>query len=100
MLFQKGTLEFGCLKEGRFNVENGTKELCDESFKMPQVMKDIFIQLPNPSPALVRDLSVAGFLIMETKLILMTLDSPGGYVCRVNRLTPLIFPDTIETFNR
>ncbi|CAO3682794.1 unnamed protein product [Rhizopus stolonifer] len=42
-------------------------------------------------PSFVRKLAMEGFLMMETKLTLMIVDSPVGYVWSVNRITPLKF---------
>ncbi|KAL0084652.1 hypothetical protein J3Q64DRAFT_1610512, partial [Phycomyces blakesleeanus] len=67
---------------------------------MPKVLKDIFVHITNSSPSLVCELTVVGFLIMEAKLILLVMDSPTSYVCRVNRLTPLKVPELVEEFGR
>jgi hypothetical protein len=64
MLFKTNSMEFGCTECGRFGVFNNTKELTEGTFKMPKVMKDMFVYLSNSSPSLVRKLAVVGFLIM------------------------------------
>ena len=64
MLFKANSMEFGCNECGRFGVYNNTKELTEGTFKMPKVMKDMFVHMTNSSPSLVRDLAVAGFLLM------------------------------------
>lgn len=69
MLFKANSMEFGCTECGRFGVYKNTKELTEGTFKMPKVMKDMFVHLSNSSPSLVSDLAVAGFLLMGIALL-------------------------------
>ncbi len=64
MIFNADQMEYGCLECGRFNNLNSTKELMDGSFKLPVVMKEMFVNLCNASPTLINDLHVVAFMIL------------------------------------
>ncbi|KAI8887828.1 hypothetical protein K501DRAFT_150933, partial [Backusella circina FSU 941] len=90
-LFKCKKMELGCAECGRMDVLNSTKELMDGSFKLPKVLKDMFMNYLAALPSLVRKLYVIGFILMETKLTLTMLDSPAGYVSRVTKYSSLYF---------
>ena len=69
MLFKANSTEFGCTECGRFGVYDNTKKLTEGTFKMPKVMKVMFVHMSNFSPSLVSDLAVAGFLLMGIALL-------------------------------
>jgi hypothetical protein len=64
----------GCAECGKLDVPNSTKELMDGSFKLPKALKYMSMNFLVTSPSLIRELSVVGFILMETKLILTILD--------------------------
>ncbi|OBZ80758.1 hypothetical protein A0J61_11193, partial [Choanephora cucurbitarum] len=56
-----GELEYGCAECGRYN--NQTKELCDSSFKMLKVLKDMIYNLYESAPTSLREFTLIGFLM-------------------------------------
>ncbi|KAI7907273.1 uncharacterized protein BX663DRAFT_421079, partial [Cokeromyces recurvatus] len=67
---------------------------------MPKVKKDMFVNLTNSSPDKVREIITVGYQLLETKFILLTMDSPAGAVCRISHLYPLQFPDDAELITK
>ncbi|KAI9364102.1 hypothetical protein BD770DRAFT_309044, partial [Pilaira anomala] len=92
MIFKNESGEFGCAECGRFYDLNSTKELMDGSFKLPKIMKDMLAHVCNDAPSSIRKLEIAGFMILENKITLISLDVPAGYTCRINRFESLYFP--------
>ncbi|CAO0795129.1 unnamed protein product [Mucor circinelloides] len=92
-LFLDKKNELGCGECGLDNGVNTTKELSDANFKMPKVMRDMLVKLVSQSPALKRDLVISGFYIGETKLKMVVLDSPCGYVTRYDAMEDVLYPE-------
>ncbi|GAN06832.1 hypothetical protein MAM1_0137c06322 [Mucor ambiguus] len=91
MVYKLQPNEYGCMECGK-DENNSTKELSDGMFKIPIIMKDMFNSLAKKTPSLVNDITISSLMIMETKISLIIMDSPGGNVCRISRLKPLYFP--------
>lgn len=79
---------------------NDTKLLIDRGFKIPKVLKDMFVNLANSSPENLREIVTVGYLLMETKFTLVTMESPAGAICRINHLYPLQFPNDPELITK
>ncbi|CAO3687004.1 unnamed protein product [Rhizopus stolonifer] len=97
MLYMQQRLEYGCCECGRF--DDPTKEMNDGGFKMVKVLKDMLYRLYQSAPSTVRDLVLPGFLLFETKFTLVVCDSPAGYVCRINKSSPLDLPADVDEMN-
>lgn len=93
MVFKRNSEEYGLTECSRYHQSNDTKQLMDGGFKMPKILKDMFVNLVGSCPDKVRNIETIGYQLMETKFILFTMDSPAGVVCRINHLYPLKFPD-------
>ncbi|KAG1301753.1 hypothetical protein G6F64_011523 [Rhizopus arrhizus] len=65
-------------KKSRHDENNSTKELSDGMFKIPLIMKDMFNSLAKKTPLLVNDITISSLMIMETKISLIIMDSPGA----------------------
>ncbi|RIA81831.1 hypothetical protein C1645_789518 [Glomus cerebriforme] len=92
LIIRKNKREYGCSEAGRyFKGVNDTKILKERGLKCPKVMKDMFVDLANAvewKTEIVRQIEVVGWIHAELMMMLMRLDNPGGYICRITR-TPL-----------
>ncbi|CAO3643431.1 unnamed protein product [Cunninghamella blakesleeana] len=84
--------ELGCGEVGINNNDNCTKELNDGKFKLPKILKEMLLQLITFSPSNVNKLKTVGYSIMGTKINMIYMDIPKGYICRISRSKPLYFP--------
>ncbi|KAI9354383.1 hypothetical protein BD770DRAFT_367469 [Pilaira anomala] len=100
MIFKNESGEFGCAECGRFYDLNSTKKLMEGSFKLPKIMKDMLAHVCNDAPTNIRKLEIAGFIILENKITLMSLDVPAGYTCRINCFESFFFPTTSTSIAR
>ncbi|CAG8618387.1 1540_t:CDS:10, partial [Acaulospora morrowiae] len=104
MIIRKITAEFGCAEVGRqFESENGTKLLRERGLKMPKMMKDMFNRLCetfNHDDHKTRQLEMIGFLHAGLMMVLLRLDSPAGYVCRVLRSKSFSIATNIKEFGK
>ncbi|KAG1382161.1 hypothetical protein G6F61_002521 [Rhizopus arrhizus] len=100
MVFKRNSDEYGLTECSRYYQFNDTKQLMDGGFKIPKILKDMFVNLANSSPDKVREIVTVGYQVMETKFALLTMDSPAGAVCRINHLHPLQFPDDPELITK
>lgn len=94
LLFTRQRLEYGCCECGRF--DDDTKQLYDGLFKMAKVLKDMMYSLYRAAPSLVRQFTLVGFLLYETKFTLVLCDSLAGYVTRITPLSSIDLPEEVD----
>ncbi|ORZ06429.1 hypothetical protein BCR42DRAFT_427127, partial [Absidia repens] len=106
MLFKSGELELGCMEIGREqHVDVSIKELKDGYLKQPKVLKDMLFALSRKKPEVARSLCMVGLTLMGSKLTMMMMDSPCGYVARISKLltltytTRLLMDATLKTYS-
>ncbi|RUS24842.1 hypothetical protein BC938DRAFT_473000, partial [Jimgerdemannia flammicorona] len=83
--------------------ENGTKILKERGLKALKMQKDMFVNLCNAvkwDVEKVRKLQVIGWIFSELNVLLLRLDSPRGYVCRVVRSPIYTIPQTFGLFGQ
>nr|CAG8581599.1 8058_t:CDS:1 [Entrophospora candida] len=84
----KKRLEFGAIEAGRkWEGQHGTKYLTD-SLKLCKMLKDMLAQLSTECDwieDLVRKLQVVGILQGASRIQVITMDYPKGYIFRVQR---------------
>ncbi|KAF0354454.1 hypothetical protein F8M41_014993 [Gigaspora margarita] len=102
LIIRKNKHEYGCSEAGRFyKGMNDTKMLKERGLKCPKTMKDMFVDLCSAigwDTERVRQIEVVGWIHAELTMMLMRLDNPNGYICRVTR-TPLYkIAEEIEQF--
>ncbi|CAO3693304.1 unnamed protein product [Rhizopus stolonifer] len=85
MVFKRNSDEYGLTECSRYHQFNDTKQLMDGGFKMPKILKDMFVILASSCPDKIREIETVGYQLMETKFILFTMDSPAGVVCPINQ---------------
>jgi len=102
LIIRRMSTEYGCGEAGRvFEGENGTKILREGGLKTPKMLKDQFDNLctcVESSEEKVRSLETIGFIHAGLSVLLLRLDSPAGYTCRISRTKMLTFPSTISEF--
>ncbi|KAG2209189.1 hypothetical protein INT47_005481 [Mucor saturninus] len=93
-LFTRQRLVYGCCECSRF--ENDKKQLYDGLFKMEKVLKDMMYSLYRAAPSLIRQLTLVGYLMYETKFTMVLCDSPAGYVTRITTLSSIDLPEEVD----
>ncbi|CAG8627245.1 12683_t:CDS:10 [Rhizophagus irregularis] len=84
---------------GRCN--NGTKLLHERGIKAPKMMKDMFYSLCEAvgmEEKKIRKLQSIGFIHSGLMMLLLRLDSPASYTCRITRTQMLEIPSQIIQF--
>ncbi|KAG1471986.1 hypothetical protein G6F56_001801 [Rhizopus delemar] len=94
LLFTRQRLEYGCCECGRF--DDDTKQLYDGSFKMAKVLKDMMYSLYRAAPSSIRQFTLVGYLLYETKFTMVLCDSPAGYVTRITPLSSINLPEEVD----
>ncbi|CAG8765385.1 8_t:CDS:10, partial [Dentiscutata erythropus] len=101
LIIRKVSTEYGCSEAGKsFNGDNGTKLLYERGIKTPK-MKDMFYSLcvaVGMEENKIRKLQSIGFIHAGLMILLLRLDSPAGYTCRVLRTKMLEIPSQITQF--
>ncbi|KAF7723901.1 hypothetical protein EC973_001524 [Apophysomyces ossiformis] len=89
--------EFACAEAGR-DSNGTTKELVEGMLKCPKSLRDMIFKLATLNPSEVHDIVTFGFVFMGLKMTCLTMDCPAGYVCRLQRLGPILYPESEQTF--
>ncbi|POG81978.1 hypothetical protein GLOIN_2v1501336, partial [Rhizophagus irregularis DAOM 181602=DAOM 197198] len=94
--------EYGCSEAGKsFEGNNGTKLLHERGIKAPKMMKDMFYSLCEAvgmEEKKIRKLQSIGFIHSGLMMLLLRLDSPASYTCRITRTQMLEIPSQIIQF--
>lgn len=101
LIIRKICTEYGCSEAGKsFDGDNGSKLLKERGLKPPKMMKDMFYSLcvaVGMEEKKIRKLQSIGFMHAGLK-ILLRMDSPAGYMCRITRSKMLEIPPQIAQF--
>ncbi|KAG0166879.1 hypothetical protein DFQ28_001080, partial [Apophysomyces sp. BC1034] len=89
--------EFACAEASR-DPNDTTKELVEGKLKCPKSLRDMFYKLASANPSEVHNILTFGFVFMGLKMTCSTMDCYAGYVCRLQRLGPMLYPETEQTF--
>ncbi|CAO3593563.1 unnamed protein product [Absidia cylindrospora] len=100
MLFRSGEVELGCLEAGKEqgNIEISTKEWKNGYLKQPKVLKDMLYVLSRNKSQQANVFRTVGLTLMGHKLTMMVMDSPNGYVGRLQRTDAWYFPNNVFEF--
>ncbi|RUP52108.1 hypothetical protein BC936DRAFT_141103 [Jimgerdemannia flammicorona] len=103
LIIRKISMEYGCAEAGKlFEGEKGTKLLREKELKTPKMLKDMFNSLcaaVDGDEQKVRKLESIGFLHAGLVMLLLRLDSPAGYTCRVSCSKLLEIPSQVAEFS-
>ncbi|GET60125.1 C2H2-type zinc finger transcription factor [Rhizophagus irregularis DAOM 181602=DAOM 197198] len=101
ILRTSSNLEFGGAEAGRtYKTDKGTKWLVESGLKLPKLLKDMIVQLASNaewSTPVLRNLKTIGFVHADCRQMLLELDCPEGYVCRLSRGNIFKVADSIVT---
>ncbi|CAJ0641965.1 12991_t:CDS:2 [Entrophospora sp. SA101] len=104
MLIRKGHKEYGCAEIGKFfEGENATKLLKERGLKAPKMLKDQYCNLCkyiNYEEDKVRKIETIAFIHSGMIMMLLRLDSPIGYICRISRTKTYEIPTRINEFGK
>ncbi|CAG8713454.1 11809_t:CDS:10 [Funneliformis mosseae] len=102
LIIRKVSTEYGCSEAGKsFEGNNGTKLLHERGIKAPKMMKDMFYSLCEAvgnEEKKIRKLQSIGFIHSGLMILLLRLNSPAGYTCRITRTKMLEIPSQITQF--
>ncbi|ORZ18879.1 hypothetical protein BCR42DRAFT_411781 [Absidia repens] len=102
LLYRKGNVELGCMEAGReqgiLTGSSSTKELNCGWLKLPKTLKDMLYTMTVRLPALTNKLYATGFIVMGSKLMMMVVTCPCGYVAKVSRTKDIFFPTNTTMF--
>jgi len=94
-------LEFGGGEAGKtYTSEKGTKWLVESGLKLPKMLKDMLMDLAKEvewSTTVLRTLTTVGFVHGDRRQMVLELDCPDGYVCRLTRGNVYKVADSIAT---
>ncbi|RUS26066.1 hypothetical protein BC938DRAFT_471275 [Jimgerdemannia flammicorona] len=94
-------LEFGGGEAGKtYTSEKGTKWLVESGLKLPKMLKDMLMDLAKEvewSTTVLRTLTTVGFIHGDRRQMVLELDCPDGYVCRLTRSNVYKIADSIAT---
>ncbi|CAG8435191.1 4602_t:CDS:2 [Funneliformis mosseae] len=103
LIIHRNSMEFGYGKaRNLFKCNNRTKILHDRGLKIPKMMKDQFNDLcthVKSREKIVRNLMTIGFIHSGLSVLLFTLDSPAGYICRISHSKKLTVLLTVDEFS-
>ncbi|CAH1767987.1 9770_t:CDS:2, partial [Entrophospora sp. SA101] len=102
LIIRKISLEYGCSEAGMiYKGENDTKLLQERGLKTPKMIKDMFYHLciaVDWDEQKIRKIETIGFLHAGLTMMMLRLDSPSGYTCRITRSKTFIIPSQVAEF--
>ncbi|GET03382.1 C2H2-type zinc finger transcription factor [Rhizophagus clarus] len=102
LIIRKIISEYGCSEAGIFyKGENDTKLLRERGLKTPKMMKDMFYNLcvaVDWDEQKIRKMETIGFLHAGLIMMMLRLDSPSGYTCRISRSKSFSIPSQVDEF--
>ncbi|CAJ0768955.1 11046_t:CDS:2, partial [Entrophospora sp. SA101] len=92
-------LEYGGMEAGRYyEGEKGTKWLKESNLKLPKLSRDMLVQLDHEKKTVLEELEIVGFVHGGCSLMLIFVDIPKGYICRLTRSIVYEIPTKIKSF--
>ncbi|CAJ0905656.1 1528_t:CDS:10 [Entrophospora sp. SA101] len=92
-------LEYGGMEAGRYyEGEKGTKWLKESKLKLPKLSRDMLVQLDHEKKTVLEELEIVGFVHGGRSLMLIFVDIPKGYICRLTRSIVYEIPTKIMSF--
>ncbi|CAG8626910.1 12729_t:CDS:2, partial [Funneliformis mosseae] len=104
LILRKGIHEYGASEVGKeYEGDNGTKLLKERGLKSPKMLKDMLVDLGNFimwETNKLRQLELVSFIHAGLFMILLRMDAPAGYVCRITRSNTLQMPTNVKCFEQ
>ncbi|CAJ0833909.1 12859_t:CDS:2, partial [Entrophospora sp. SA101] len=104
LILRKGVYEYGASEVGKdYEGENGTKLLKERGLKSPKMLKDMFVDLGNFvkwERNKLRQLELVSFIHSGLFMMLLRMDAPAGYLCRITRSDTLQIPTDVKCFEQ
>ncbi|CAG8691326.1 964_t:CDS:2, partial [Ambispora leptoticha] len=95
--------EFGAGEAGKnWKDKYGTKFLKEAGLKLPKNLKDMMMKLMEKvkwNPAKYDKIQTVGIIHAGLLMVMLYLDNPKGYICRIRRSELMEVPDTPEKFS-
>ncbi|KAG2185102.1 hypothetical protein INT44_001892 [Umbelopsis vinacea] len=102
LLIRKLKVEYACGETGKsYTSDKDTKLLLERDLKMPKMMKDQLVQLfklCDNDESTTRRLAIPGILHFGLHTLMLVMDCPAGYVCRVLPAPTYSVPTSIKIF--
>ncbi|CAI2191858.1 18201_t:CDS:2 [Funneliformis geosporum] len=104
LILRKGIHKYGASEVGKdYEGDNGTKLLKERGLKSPKMLKDMLVDLGNFimwETNKLRQLELVSFIHAGLFMILLRMDAPAGYVCRITRSDTLQLPTNVKCFEQ
>ncbi|CAJ0900874.1 3584_t:CDS:2, partial [Entrophospora sp. SA101] len=104
LTLRKGSHEYVASEVGKdYEGDNGTKLLKERGLKSPKMLKDMIVDLGNFvewKTNTLRQFELISFIHAGLYMILLRMDVPAGYTCRVTRSDTLQVPTNINRFEK
>ncbi|CAG8712180.1 7780_t:CDS:2, partial [Funneliformis caledonium] len=104
LILRKGIHEYSASEVGKdYEGDNGTKLLKERGLKSPKMLKDMLVDLGNFimwETNKLRQLELVSFIHAGLFMILLRMDAPAGYVCRITRSNTLQMPTNVKCFEQ
>ncbi|CAG8596403.1 1176_t:CDS:2 [Diversispora eburnea] len=104
LIVRKGPYEYGASEVGKdYEGDNGSKLLKERGLKSPKMLKDMMIDLGNFvewKTDKLRQFELVSFIHAGLFMILLRMDVPAGYICRITRSDTLQVPTNVSQFEK
>ncbi|CAG8628090.1 10850_t:CDS:2, partial [Diversispora eburnea] len=104
LIVRKGPYEYGASELGKdYEGDNGSKLLKERGLKSPKMLKDMIVDLGNFvewKTDKLRQFELVSFIHAGLFMILLRMDVPAGYICRVTRSDTLQVPNNVSQFEK
>ncbi|RHZ73769.1 hypothetical protein Glove_229g119 [Diversispora epigaea] len=104
LIVRKGSYEYGASEVGKdYEGDNGSKLLKERGLKSPKMLKDIIVDLGNFvewKTDKLHQFELVSFIHAGLFMILLRMDVPAGYICRITRSDTLQVSTNINQFEK
>ncbi|CAG8591666.1 6887_t:CDS:2 [Ambispora gerdemannii] len=104
LILRKGSYEYGASEVGKdYEGDNGTKLLKERGLKSSKMLKDMIVDLGKFvewETNKLRQFELVSFIHAGLYMILLRMDVPAGYICRVTRSDTLQVPTNVNQFEK
>ncbi|CAG8502910.1 14391_t:CDS:2 [Cetraspora pellucida] len=104
LIIRKGSYEYGASEVGKdYDGDNGSKLLKERGLKSPKMLKDMIVNLGNFvewKAEKLRQFELVSFIHAGLFMILLRMDVPAGYICRITRSDTLQMPTNVNQFEK
>ncbi|KAI9018724.1 hypothetical protein CLU79DRAFT_847064 [Phycomyces nitens] len=98
MIFKYDSFEIGVYEAKKSSKDYSDGGISDERIKVPKIMKGMLTKLLTVAPSQQRQLKTIGLITSGLNIKLLAMDSPNGYVCRIQKTEAATYPSNKGLF--